>query len=250
MDNINFKLLRFCYNKSDSVRKLQPEKIPYMDLTYCISGKMHYIYENKEYVLKDGDAILFPQGAVRVRRESNDPAIYCSFNISYEDFVPEVSGYLPNSVGFDTVRVLESVRKCFESVSDKKQEKCIALFWYLYYQLIESAENNENPHIKNMKKYIEKHYKEKMTLEEIASEVHLAPEYCSALFAKQTGQTLFDFIANQRIEDAKGLIITTDYSLTKIAELSGFDDYNYFSRVFKKIAGMNARDYRRLNKNL
>lgn len=249
-ENPNFKLLHFGYNKTDSVFELPPRRISYMDLTYCISGKMYYVYEGKDYVLEEGDAILFPQGSVRERRKSDIPAIYSSFNISYEDFEPAVSGYLPNSVRFDTVRVLESVRKCFESVSDLKQEKCVALFMYLYYQLIESAQNNENPHIKNIKKYIEKHYKEKITLDEIANEVHLAPEYCSALFAKQTGQTLFDFIAMHRIEDAKGLIITTDYPLTQIAQLSGFDDYNYFSRVFKKVAGLNAREYRKLNKKL
>ena len=247
-NNSNFKLLRFCYNKSNGVYELSSEKIPYMDLTYCISGEMEYIYQDKEYILKNGDAILFPQGTKRIRKRTEGKTIYCSFNISYEEFEPKVKGYLPDSIRFDTVRVLESVKKCSDSVSDLKQEKCLALFLYLYYQLVESAGNNENPHIKNIKKYIEKHYKEKITLKEIAKEVHLAPEYCCSLFAKQTGGTLFDFIALQRIEDAKALIITTDYPLTKIAQESGFYDYNYFSRVFKKLTGLTASNYRKINR--
>lgn len=250
MDNANFKLLRFCYNKSNNAYRLQPEKIPYIDLTYCISGKMRYVYENKEYVLTEGDAILFPQGSVRERKDSGDFAIYCSFNISYEAFEPQVAGYLPSSIRFDTLRVLESVRECFESVSDMKQQKCKALFLYLYYQLLESEQNNENPHIKAIKNYIAKNYKRKITLEEISKEVHLTPQYCCKIFSKYMGQTLFDFISIQRIEEAKSLMITTDYSLTDISALIGFEDYNYFSRIFKKITGTNARDYRKLNKNL
>ena len=119
----------------------------------------------------------------------------------------------------------------------------------MYYQIIEATVNNENPHIKSIKQYVSKHYKEKMTLSEIANEVHLAPEYCSSLFAKQVGVSLFDFISKQRIEEAKSLIITTGFSFTKIAELCGFDDYNYFSRVFKRVAGVSPKDYRKLKRH-
>ena len=249
-ENQNFKLLRFCYNNTDKVYPISEDKIPYMDLTYCISGKMRYVYEGKEYVLNGGDAILFPQGSFRTRKESTGQTIYCSFNIVCEDFEPEVKGYIPEGIRADTLMVIDSVQKCFNSFSEKKSEKCISLFLYLYYQLTETAENNENPHIKNIRKYIEKHYKESITLEDIASAVHLTPQYCCTLFSKYMGQTLFDFIATQRIEQAKGLLITTNHSLGEISEECGFCDYNYFLRIFKKITGMNARNYRKLNKNM
>lgn len=249
-DISSFKFLRFCYNNVNGVFPIAEGKTSYMDLTYCISGQMKYIYEGKEYILNDGDAILFPQGSVRTRLETHTPAIYCSFNVAYSNFEPKIKGHIPNSMRFDTLKIIESVRKASGSVSENKTNKCIALFLYLYYQLEETAENNENPHIKNIKKYIAKHYKEKITLEQIADAVYLSPQYCCTLFSKYMGQTLFDFILMQKIEEAKGLIITTDYSLTEISELAGFDDYNYFSRIFKKHTGMNARDYKKLNKNM
>ncbi len=241
--------LRFCFEEHDIVQELCSDKIPYMDLTFCMNGKMHYIYEGENVYLSSGDAILFPQGSVRTRLETNGYALYCSFNIAFpEGFEPAVKGYLPNSIRSDTVRIVESVKNSFKSVSDEKNEKCTSLFWYLYYQLVESAENNENPHIKNIKHYIAKHLGENISLASISEYVHLTPQYCCSLFAKHTGQTLFDFISCRKIEYAKSLIVTTNLKLTEIAEMCGFGDYNYFSRMFKKIAGVCASKYRNSDK--
>lgn len=240
------EFLRFCFEKHESVTPLMPERIPYADMTFCISGEMHYVFEGEDILLHGGDAILFPQGSIRERLATSSPAFYCSFNVIYDEyFEPEVKGYLPNSIRSDTVTMLESAKKSFSSVSDQKYEKCTSLFWYLYYQLVETATNNEHPHIKHIKQYIAKHLTEEMTLTDIAEAVHLVPHYCCSLFSNQTGQTLFDFISAQRIEMAKGLIRTTNMPLTEISFACGFADYNYFSRKFKKLTGMPAIKYKK-----
>ena len=241
--------LRLCYEEHKNVFPLTTDRIPYMDLTYCLDGSMHYIYNGEHVFLSKGDAILFPQNSVRTRIESEGYALYFSLNIHFHDeFVPKVSGYLPNSLRSDTAIILESMKNSFYSVSNEKIQKCCSLFWYLYYQLVETAVNNENPHIKHIKQYVAKLLSENITLEDIAENIHLTPQYCCSLFTKQMGQTLFDFITCQRIEYAKGIIVTSDASLTDIAGRCGFSDYNYFSRVFKRITGIPASKYRALNK--
>lgn len=247
LDDLDF--IRFCYEKHKVVSALPSSRINYMDLTFCISGSMHYLFEGKHVFLKPGDAIIFPQGSVRTRYESDIPSLYCSFNVTMSDgFESKVKGYLKNSLRSDTVAIIESVRNSFNSVSDERLEKCVALFWYLYYQLIETVVNNEHPHIKHIKQYVAKHISEEISLEDISEHVHLSPQYCCALFSKHMGQTLFDFITKQRIDYAKGLIITSELSLTEIASSCGFNDYNYFSRVFKNTTGITASKYRSLNK--
>lgn len=240
------QFIRFCYEKRDSVMALPPTRIPYMDLTYCVSGEMHYVYEGETVVLQAEDAILFPQGSVRQRLATDKPALYCSFNVSYgADFPVLCKGVLRNSLRSDTVETLTSVKRCYTSLTDHKNEKCIALFWYLYHQLVETVGHNEHPHVKHIKRYISHHLTEPMTLGEIAAAVHLSPHYCCALFSEQAGMPLFDFIALQRIELAKSLMLTTESSLTDIAPQCGFGDYNYFSRTFKKVTGTTAHAYRR-----
>lgn len=244
----NSEFLRFCFEKHPSVDKLTADRIPYIDLTFCISGSMHYVFEGEDVILSDGDAILFPQGSVRQRFATPGNAFYCSFNVSHDDtFSPAVKGYLPKSLRSDTVSMLESVKKAFLSVSDQKNEKCTSLFWYLYYQLVETATNNDHPHVKHIKQYIADHLTEPLTLAEISDAVHLVPHYCCAIFSKQSGQPLFDFITSQRIEMAKGLLRTTDIPLTQISADCGFSDYNYFSRVFKKQVGLSPLKYKKIN---
>ena len=110
---------------------------------------------------------------------------------------------------------------------------------------METAKENEHPHIKHIKKYIASHLAEKITLSEIAEEVHLVPHYCCALFSKHEGMSIVDFILNRRIELAKSLIIADTQTLSEIAEHAGFSDYNYFSRIFKKVTGMTATQYKK-----
>ncbi len=244
------EFIRFCYESHKNVMPLAASTIPYMDLTFCINGRLHYWYEGEEVWLNSGDAILYPQGSVRKRFESDVTTLYCSFNVAMPDsFNSEVKGYLPKSIRSDTISIIESVKNSFNSVSNEKIKKCSALFWYLYYQLIETTVNNEHPHIKHIKQYVAKHLSENITLEEIAESVHLTPQYCCALFSKQMGQTLFEFISKQRIDLAKAMIVTSDLTLTEIAGQCGFSDYNYFSRVFKNISGLTASKYRSLNKS-
>ena len=246
-DLSSLRLIRFCHEKCREAVPLEKSKIPYLDLTYCLEGEMHYVFEGEECVLSAGDCILFPQGSVRIRKRASTPASYCSFNVASESFVPRVKGHVPHCLRSDTVRTVESVKKAYDSASEMRSEKCLALFYYLYSQLVETVESNEQPYIKKIKKYVAEHYRERITLEAVASSVHLTPQYCCALFSKCAGRTLFDFIAAKRIEEAESLLITTGMPLAEIAALCGFEEYNYFSRTFKKVTGMSPRQYRALH---
>ena len=241
-DEIQF--FHYSFRMTDSIGELKAHKLPYLDLTYCIEGEMHYNYEGEEYILEGGDAILYPAGSVRIRHCSTTPTLYASFNVGFSNsFVPKICGVLRKSVRSDTVQILESVKKSHNSVFEERKEKCASLFYYLYYQLIETATDNENPHIKHIKKYVAAHLREKLTLREIADAVHLAPHYCCALFSKYEGVSIFDFIKSKRIEIAKNLITANAMPLSEVAEHSGFTDYNYFSRTFKRVCGVSASEY-------
>ncbi len=236
----------FVLNRVEEVVPLEAQSIPYIDLTYCIEGEMRYVYEGTEYALESGDAILYPIGSVRIRHKGSSPVLYASFNIKFaERFVPEVSGVITKSVRSDTAGILESIRKSHKSLGEKKNEKCAALFYYLYNQLIETARENEHPHIKHIKKYIAAHLTEKITLAEIADAVHLVPHYCSSLFSKYEGVSIVDFIIAERVELAKSLIALNVMTLSEISGHVGFCDYNYFSRMFKRVTGVTASQYKK-----
>jgi AraC-like DNA-binding protein len=246
MPEFEINFFHFSFRHMDFVPKLERMVLPYIDLTYCVEGEMQYIYEGEELTLRSGDAILFPKGSVRIRKQIDKPALYASFNVGYSgEFDPLVKGVIRKSLRSDTVSVLESVRKSHDSLAEHRRQRCGALFLYLYYQLIDTVIDNENPHIKHVKKYIAEHLTEKITLSDIAEAVHLVPNYCCSLFSKYEGMGIFDFINAQRVQLAKNLIASNTLSLSEVAERSGFLDYNYFARVFREVEGCSPGRYRK-----
>lgn len=84
------------------------------------------------------------------------------------------------------------------------------------------------------KKYIEEHFPENITLEDVAALVKLSPNYFSNLFKEEFGETFIEFLTRTRMLQAKLLIEKNAYSLKEICFKVGYKDPNYFSRVFKK----------------
>ena len=96
--------------------------------------------------------------------------------------------------------------------------------------------------------YIDFHFAEYVSLSVIAEELHLNPSYLSSQFTKETGENITEYINRTRIEHSLPLLAHREKSIVEIAGECGFDDMNYFSRVFKKIMKCSPSAYRsRLN---
>lgn len=92
--------------------------------------------------------------------------------------------------------------------------------------------------------YIQHHLSEPITAEDIAKELYLSRPYLSRKFIEETGESLTDFILNEKTEEAKRLLRYSDKSLTAISNYLGFSSQSHFSRVFKKYANCTPGEYR------
>lgn len=97
---------------------------------------------------------------------------------------------------------------------------------------------------KNVQDYICQHYTEDLSLEALASIVHLSPSYLSKLFKKEVGENISTYVQNIRIGQAKLLLHTTGLKTYEVAEQVGIPDPVYFSRIFKKVTGVKPKDFR------
>lgn len=97
------------------------------------------------------------------------------------------------------------------------------------------------------KKYIQIHYKESISLEDVAEYVRLTPTYFTKMFKEHTKKTFIDYVTEYRIEKAKELLLNTKLSLKEISYEIGYKDPNYFSRVFKKWTNVSPKQYRSLD---
>ena len=98
--------------------------------------------------------------------------------------------------------------------------------------------------VEQIHRYIERSYHENITLTALAEQYHMDASYLSRIFSQKYGETIIAFLTRIRMEKAAELMKDQDKKLETISFLVGYDDYNYFSRVFRKKMGCSPREYR------
>ena len=89
----------------------------------------------------------------------------------------------------------------------------------------------------------------KISLDDLAGDLHISAKYLSALFVKETGMSITDFIQNMRIQEAKRLLKGTELSYIEISNLLNFCSQSYFNNLFKKKEGMTPKEFREKYQN-
>ncbi len=93
---------------------------------------------------------------------------------------------------------------------------------------------------------LKRDYAQEITLEGLAGEFFISPTYLSFLFRKKTGVPFTRYLGQLRVQRAMALLEDSDLSIERIARETGFQNVNYFFRLFKKLTGITAGEYRKL----
>lgn len=109
---------------------------------------------------------------------------------------------------------------------------------------IEYYNQVEDDTIKQIQQYIMEHSHEKISLDIISRKFELSPAYISKLFKEQLDVNYITFLTKCRLEKAKKLMLNQDKSLKEITFDVGYQDPNYFSKVFKRTYGVSPTEYR------
>ena len=118
------------------------------------------------------------------------------------------------------------------------REKCTHLLSYILFELADSYTLScKNERVVKMMKYIDEHITERLSLCDIASHFNLSKEYTSYIFKRESGMQLVYYINEQKSLLAKKLIQNGTMSLSDISDYLGFENYNYFTKTFKKHIG-------------
>ena len=235
----------YYYNRHDydTVIPLVESTIPFHDLTILLDGEMVYHVNGERIVLHDGDVIFIPKGTVRTRDEVRNSR-YVSYNFLDEEqqFFPTLSQGILSSAALHTLFAFDEARKSTFDLSDPRLHLLLrALIEELRYQI---NQQKENELVKKIKQYLHEHLQEKITLADISQQVFFSVPYIEKIFKEETGVSVIRYLIEQRLSVAKILLMDVSLSLKSVAEKSGFADYNFFSRVFKKNIGCPPLAYR------
>ena len=100
-----------------------------------------------------------------------------------------------------------------------------------------------NKIVQATKDYLETHYSEEISLENIAEQVNISPQYFSKLIKKNTGFNFIDWLSMLRVKKAKELLSNSNYTVKEVCFMVGYKDPNYFSRIFKKRIGITPSEF-------
>lgn len=238
-----------------------------------LSEGIQYYIEGNAYPLMPGDLVITNQQEIH-RPVLENKELYERMVIQFHpqsliDFFPK--GYYPLDI-FENR--FPGTRNCFKSILNTYPEQMalinaliaqlknpgpkslaqgkLILIQFLMF-LDEHAAVLESSHkyppmddrIKRVLLYINEHYTESLSLDEISSQHYMDKFYLSHLFKAYTGFTVMEYIQSKRIQRAKALI-GNGLSIIHTSLESGFEDYSNFYRTFRKYVHMSPKAYQTL----
>lgn len=104
----------------------------------------------------------------------------------------------------------------------------------------DTSENKviDNKDFRDLVHYIDTHYMEKLKLNELSKKYFFNANYLCLLFKKNLNMSFSNYVLKTRMEKAKEFLKSGEYSITEIVEKTGYNDYSYFNRAFKKYYGV------------
>ncbi|WP_190238671.1 helix-turn-helix domain-containing protein [Salipaludibacillus neizhouensis] len=267
--------LSYCRNTKPDINFHSHEEY---EIYYFHGGECNYIIGDQIHILSPGDLILM-HGLTLHRPKTFENKEYHRTTLHFDQVhfrgVLRQMGmeYLLNPffslqsyrISFRDVKK-EEVEQLFLSMNQFKQmDDAISqyrfqlafldMLAFLYPYCQESLAYNSEPQSekeKNVQKiitFIESHYKEDITLDQLGEVLFLSKYYLVKIFKEVTGVTIFNYLFHRRINQAKiELLMNTKLSITELSYLIGFKHPSHFSKVFKEITGVTPEHYKEVIK--
>ena len=236
-----------------------------VELILICSGSSEYLIHDKKVVIKAGDLLVYNAGVVHDEVSGPDMEVgsYCVGvgglhmpGLRENALISDEKGYV-----FPTGRYFEDMKELFVmmfrnlAAGERHAELfCTSLLHALLVSVLtvtegvgETRENPaDEPHIlgSRIKDYIDRHYMEPITLQSMGEALRISPYYLSHVFKQMSGYSPVQYLLRRRIGEAQTLLITTELSVARIAEMVGYDSQSYFNLQFTKKVGMPPSRYR------
>ena len=242
-----------------------PHTHNHMELFFIVGGKGQFLIEDQLHPVSVNQLVIINPNVLHTEvslnaqpleyivlgiegvQLANNNASDGQFNIlDYYESV-EISGCLRN-----ILREMEQKNPGYEDVCQAYMEILIIRLMRTTTLSVptEPQAISANRQCAAVRRYIDLHFKEALTLEQLAEEGHMNKFYLSHAFKREYGISPINYMISKRIEESKYLLAETDLSMSQIAQLLGFSSLSYFSQVFHRTQSISPKEYRQNLKRL
>lgn len=229
------------------------EELYHLLKTHQIQGAMRLIFERG---LRN-DGVRAQTGKERCESSlyRTDPAQNKAYGWTYLE-VRQYVGRITNTIFSYVQKEMPQLRTMLEEAMDNvdyylkclNAEKLSETLKIILEGLQEQKEQQQPDSVagqmEQIRRRIEENYFENITLASLAEQYHVDASYLSRTFSRKYGESIISFLTRVRMEKAAQLMRDESRKLEAIAFLVGYDDYHYFSRVFRKKMGISPSEYR------
>ncbi len=240
----------------------------YVELILICEGESDYLIDDQQYHISKGDLLIYNPMIVHdeISGRGNQVGSYCIAigNLHMPDLqeyalIPADAGYIFHT-GDDFGKLHMLMRMMYESLA-KEEPRCEAFCNSLMHAVLvttlaivaretssRTKQDNkieEEPILgRRIKKYIDEHYTDELTLQSMGEALKMSPYYISHVFKEMSGYSPMQYLLKRRIGEAQTLLITTDLPIAEIAGMVGYDTQSYFNLQFTKHVGIPPKKYR------
>lgn len=242
-----------------------PHTHNHTELFFIVSGKGQFLIQGQVFPVDVNNLVIINPDILHTELSLNaQPLEYIVLGIDGIELATD-----ENSNGqFCVLDHIESVEisSCLRNILREMEQKnagyediCQAYMEILIIRLMRNTAltMQEEPQVvssnrqcASVKRYIDLHFKEPLTLEQLSEEAHINKYYLSHIFKQEYGISPINYLISRRIDESKYLLAETDLSMSQIAHLLGFSSLSYFSQVFRRANGNSPMDFRQNSKNI
>ncbi|WP_018750624.1 AraC family transcriptional regulator [Paenibacillus sanguinis] len=243
------------------------KKLGIYDLLIMVKGELHIGEDGQEWTLQQGDTLLLEPDAEHyaVKPCEQDTIFYW---VHFEHHLPPIQPQAEDAPSLSrpfnnayTLRLPKHAQLSSPAAIHALMEQLLALpmthsFWQEQRCLTDLLSMLEEGEIseaglaaarlaEKASAYIREHYREKVTNKALSSALHFHSNYIVRCMKSRYGRTPLEYLQDFRLEQAKRLLITTEWSIERIAEEIGFRYAPYFSACFKQNVGISPFHFRK-----
>ena len=222
-------------------------------IIYVLQGLAEYRLRSGEtFTICAGDCLYFPSGTGYIVRCMRDEAFdHLTVNFSMKDALFPQRTLVRFSAPTQFEQTFFSLIRHWSLRHDFYRERCMAHLYEMTWLMLREAYAGSQRHrrlLEPARAYLDEHFAEDFPLSLLPSLCGLSPTYFHRLFREVFHETPGDTLRRLRVARARDLLLGGFCSISKAAELCGYEDPAYFSRMFKKTLGESPAQYIRERK--
>ncbi len=239
----------FIHRISTPAWLIEESTIDFVDVTYIVRGKAEYSINSVDYLVKAGDLLCIPNGALRSAVGFADDPMECycvngRMRLLHDGEValpfPLITHIGINPEIIDLYRELNAEWLSRDAGYGMRVRAIWLMILQRYFQLIvyKTDPSTVDNRIKKVLRYVIDHYTDPLTVQGMAELIGLSPWYFGNFFKKETGVSFRQYLTSIRLNHAEDMLRSGEYNVSEVAAACGFSNIFYFCKVFKESRGI------------